>query len=689
MKRELIFEIGAEEIPSTALYQAIGQLKADTEAALDAADLDYALVDVFGSPRRLVVRISDLADRQEDVSLRVKGPSAKAAFDEEGNPTKAAEGFARSKGVPVDALERVEEPAGAYVYAMVERPGRPALEVLPELLGKLVADIDWAKSMRWGTGEVRFVRPVRWLLALFGADVIPVSFGEVCAGRTTYGHRFLAPGPVEVPTASEYDLACKRGLVVYDHTLRAALVREGIEAAAAEAGAVPVMEEKVFAEVVNLVEWPVVGIGRFDSEFLEVPREILETAMESHQRYFPLQDVEGELMAAFVVVHNGDPARTESIISGHERVIRARLADGAFFYHEDLTRPLEAYVADLADITFQEKLGTLAQKVARIERLTARLAEITAAGPGDTAAAVRAAHLCKADLTTRAVIEFPSLQGVMGGYYARAAGEPQAVAVAIPEHYRPRFAEDEIPVTVPGQLVSVADKLDTITGIFAAGMAPTGSADPYALRRSALGVLAISIGGLGLTMDEAITASIDGYEGALEFGRQPLGLAVKTFISGRLEVLLRERGHAYDTVAAVLAVSSDDPADALARCEALTVFRAASDVMDDLSVAFTRAKNLAEPALGTDADVSIMAPEERALADALAEAEGRARESLGVRDYESALGVLAGLRGPIDAFFDSVLVMDADERLRANRLRLLNCFVGLFERFADFSRLAG
>lgn len=689
MRRELVFEIGAEEIPSTPLYQAIGQLKADAEAALAEAALEYGVVDVFGSPRRLVVRVSDVAERQEDVSLRVKGPAVKAAFDTEGQPTRAAEGFARSKGVDVASLERGEEPGGEYVYAVIDRPGRPALDVLPELLSGLVADIDWPKSMRWGTGEARFARPVRWLLALFGADVVPVSFGSLSAGRVTYGHRFLSPGPIEVPTASEYDLACKRGFVVHDHTQRAALVREGIEAAAAEIGAKAVVTEKVFAEVVNLVEWPVAGVGHFDEEFLSTPREVLETAMQSHQRYFPLEDADGALRAAFVVVHNGDPARTEAIVAGHERVLRARLADAAFFYEEDLARPLEGYVADLGDIVFQERLGTLAQKVQRVERLTGRLAEILGADPGATAAATRAAHLCKADLTTHVVIEFPALQGIMGAYYARAAGEPESVAAAIPEHYQPRFSDDAPPASLPGQLVSVADKFDTICGIFGAGMAPTGSADPYALRRSALGVLAIILGGLRLTLDEAIAASLDGYEGALQFERQSLGAEIKAFFTGRLEVLLRDRGHAYDTVAAVLAVAADNPSDTLARCEALSSFRAASGVMDDLSVAFTRAKNLSAAELGVEVDTTLMGAEEAALTDALADAQERADRSLAVRDYDALLGVLAGLRGPIDAFFDAVLVMDPDERLRANRLRLLNRFVQLFERFADFSRLAG
>lgn len=689
MNRELIFEIGTEEIPSAPLYEAIGQLKADTEAALAEASLAYALVDVFGSPRRLVVRVSDLAEVQDDVTLRFKGPAVNAAFGADGTPTKAAEGFARSKGIDVGSLERVEDEAGAYVYAVIDRPGRPATEVLPELLGGLVAGIEWPKSMRWGSGETRFSRPVRWMLALFGADVIPVSFAGVEAGRVTYGHRFLAPGAIEVPSAAEYDLACKRGLVVYDHVRRAALIREGIDAAAAEAGATPVVPEKVFAEVVNLVEWPSVGVGRFDEEFLEVPREVLETAMESHQRYFPLEGSDGSLRPAFVVVHNGSPDRTEAIVAGHERVIRARLADAAFFYREDLSRSLEEYAAELADIVFQERLGTLAEKAGRVELLAARLAALAGADPGATAAAVRAAHLCKADLTTHVVIEFPALQGVMGGYYARAAGEPEAVAAAIPEHYQPRFAGDAIPASEAGRLVSAADKLDTICGIFAIGMAPTGSADPYALRRGALGVLAITLGGLHLTLDEAIGAALDGYADALEFDRQTVGAAVKDFFTGRFEVVLRDRGHAYDTVAAVLASGADDPADAVARCDALTALRATSDVMDDLSVAFTRAKNLSAPDLGTAADPGLMGAEEAVLADALAEAEERAGASLDVKDYDAALGVLAGLRGPIDAFFDSVLVMDPDERLRENRLRLLNRFVALFERFADFRRLSG
>ncbi len=689
MKRGLLFEIGAEEIPSDPLYQAISQLKADAEEMLSAARLDYGVVDVFGSPRRLVLRVTDLAEKQTDQAMRVRGPAIKAAFDSEGNPTKAAEGFAHGKGVSVADLESVEDESGAYVYAVVESPGQEAIEVLPGILGNLVAGLDWSKSMRWGSGETRFSRPVRWLLALFGSEVLPVTFAGLEAGRTTYGHRFLTPGPIEVGSVAEYDSACRRGLVLYDHTERAALVREGIDSAVAEQGASAVVPETVFAEVVNLVEWPTVGIGRFDEEFLDVPREVLETAMESHQRYFPVEGPGGDLLPDFVVVHNGDPERTKEIVAGHERVIRARLADAAFFYQEDLARPFESYVADLETIVFQERLGTLGARVARVEALTARLAELTGADHASTAEAVRAAHLCKADLVTQVVVEFPSLQGVMGRYYALAAGESESVANAIPEHYQPRFAGDALPQSSAGRLVSIADKLDIICGIFAIGMVPTGSADPYALRRGALGILGIVLDGMPLTLDEAISAAFDGYSVTLDIDRNTVGPAVKEFITGRFEGILRDKGHAYDTVAAILGVAADDPADALARCEALSALRAESDVMENLSIAFTRAKNLAEETLGTAADPNLMGTEEAALTEALADAEERAAKSLAAGDHASTLGVLASLRGPIDAFFDNVLVMAPEEELRVNRLRLLNRFVALFESFADFRRLAG
>lgn len=689
MSRDLLFEIGVEEIPSAPLYNAITQLEERVPAALKAARLGYSEIAVVGSPRRLAIIVRDCAERQDDVTLRHKGPAAKAAFDSDGNPTKAAEGFARGKGVSVADL-RVEDVAGgSYVFAVVDEPGRPAIEVLTAALAELATTIDWPKSMRWGSGSARFIRPVRWLVALLGDTVVPVEVAGITAGRTTVGHRFLG-GSVELGSAGEYLDVLRSVKVIASQQERALLLRDAIDTAAAAAGGRAVVPEKTFAEVVNLVEWPTVATGHFDEAFLAVPREVLEEAMESHQRYFPVEGPE-ELLPSFVVAHNGDPARTDAIVAGHERVIRARLADAAFFYHEDLKHPLEAYAERLEVIVFQERLGSLGDKVRRVEALTRALAERADVAPDDAAYAARAAHLAKADLVTHAVVEFTSLQGVMGGYYAKASGESPEVARAIVEHYRPRFSGDALPTTTAGMLVSAADKLDTIAGIFAIGQGPTGSSDPFALRRCAIGVLAmIADGGLAITLDEAIAAALSGYTTTLpNLEPDVTGAAIKEFIVGRLEGMLKDRGHAYDTVAAVLATSADDPADALARAGALTRMRSAEAAIEDLSVAFTRARNLSKAELGTKADASLMGPEEGALAIALDRAERDSADALEIRDYDRLLGVLAELRVPIDAFFDTVLVMDPDERLRTMRLQLLNRFVAVFGAFADFGELAG
>ncbi len=589
----------------------------------------------------------------------------------------------------MESLEVVEDGSGAYVYATVETTGAPAQEVLPALLGRLAEELEWAKSQRWGSGTARFPRPVRWMLALHGTDVIPVQFAGLTAGRHTFGHRFLVPEPIEVLGAFEYLAELDKGKVAVDQQARAAMLKEGIETVAAGIGGRAVVPEKTFAEVVNLVEWPTVAVGSFDEEFLSVPREMLENAMTSHQRYFPVERTDGGLDNRFIVAHNGDPKRTEQIVRGHERVIRARLADAAFFYKEDLALTLEEWLPKLETVVFQERLGTAALKVARVERLAGKVAAMIDAPADETAFAARASHLAKADLVTNAVVEFTDLQGVMGRYYALAAGEAPQVALAIEEHYRPRFAGDELPSTVAGRIVSIADKADTICGIFAAGLAPKGSADPFGLRRSAIGILQMALDGTPVTLDALIGEALEPLESKVAFDVEATGSAVREFFLGRFENILKDRGHAYDTVEAVLVTAADDPGDALARCEALTFFRGSNDAMEDLSVAYTRAKNLAKPELGTSTDAALMGAEEAALADALADAESVAGDLMAQHAYSAVLEALAGLRVPIDEFFDKVLVMDDDEALRTNRLRLLNRFVAVFGVFADFSRLSG
>lgn len=699
MSRDLLFEIGVEEIPSAPLYEAISQLKTDAEKALADVRLGYSDLQTFGGPRRLVLRVTDLVERQEDQTLRARGPAVKAAFDADGNPTKAAEGFARGKGVDVSALERVTDESGAeYVYAVVEQIGRDAVDVLPGVLASLADGLTWPKSQRWGSGTARFIRPVRWLVALFGEEVLPVEFAALTADRYTDGHRFLAPDRrIPVASAEEYDEAARRGMFVFDHEERARMVREGIAAIETRYEARAVVPEKTFAEVVNLVEWPTVAAGTFDAEFLQVPREVIETAMTKHQRYFPLEGADGGLMNRFVVVHNGNPARTDAIVSGHERVIRARLSDATFFYREDLKVNMEDWVAQLDTITFQEKLGTSGAKVARNERLASALAELHGADPGQSAEAVRATHLAKADLVSHVVVEFPVLQGVMGRYYALASGETDAVAEAILQHYQPRFAGDSLPASVPGMLASAADKLDTIVGIFAIGQAPTGSADPYALRRGAIGILTMILeGGLRIDLTAAISAALEGFEGSLE-GLAPntVGEAVRGFFVGRLEVIMRDRSIEPDVVDAVMSAALRhtgevfDPADIMRRAVSLSAFRA-SEAGADLAVAFKRAANLCKPELGTAVDRATLAEEaESTLFEALDNTAAAVTVRMTASDYEGALALLSGLREPIDTFFDEVLVMAEDEAVRTNRLRLLNGLVGLFEDFADFTRLAG
>jgi len=687
--RDLVFEIGAEEIPSGPLYAAVSQMKSLAASGLKDARLEYEQIDTFGAPRRLVLVIRGLAERQNDLDTRAKGPAVCVAYDAAGKVTPAAIGFALGKNVPVNDLVRGKEAGGEYVYAILRAEGLPATEVLPALLARLAAGIDWPKSQRWGSGDTRFIRPVRWLLALYGAEVVPVSFAGLTAGRVTFGHRFLSPGGIEVPSVAEYFEALRRGGVMVDEESRAQFIREGIDSVATEVDGSAVVPEKVFAEVVNLVETPTVAVGHFEAAFLRVPREVLETAMESHQRYFPVQDASGALTSAFILVHNGDPDRTEPIVRGHERVIRARLADAAFFYDEDLKVSMETWVERLGSAVFHEKLGSVADKVARVERLTVALAALHGAAPEEASRAARAAHLCKADLVSHVVVEFPSLQGVMGRYYALAGGEHEAVAQAIVEHYRPRFAGDALPTGVAGLLVSAADKLDTICGIFALGQAPTGSADPFALRRSAVGVLAMVLdGGLHLTLDEAIAAALDGYRDVVEFDLESTGVAVKTYALGRLEIMLRDRGHAFDTVDAVLQVAADDPADAARRCDALTSARSTGP-MADLTTAYARARNLGDASLGAAYDRAEMGEAETTLADAIERSESAVAKAVASSDWEGALARLADLRGPIDAFFTDVLVMDEDPSIRTNRLRLLNRFTALFAEVADFSRLQG
>ena len=686
----LAFEIGTEEIPAFDLHRATLQLEKLVPEALDAVRIPHGDVAVYTTPRRLIAIVADVADETEALEEVFRGPSAKIAFDADGNPTKAATGFARGKGVDVDALERREENGVEYVFATKSIAARDVAELLPGVLEGVITGISWPKSCRWGTTSEYFSRPVRWLVALLDERVIPVRFAGLTAGNLTRGHRFLAPGPHEVATAADLLGVVEAAHVVSSEQAREAVIREGVAQAEQRTGARAELPEKTLLEVVNLCEQPTVLVGTFDEEFLRVPEEIIVDAMLMHQRYFPLYDADGKLTNNFIVVSNGDPAHADTITGGNERVVRARLSDAKFFYEEDLKRPLETYVDRLDEVVFQETLGTMKEKADRIVALAKHLAADAQLSEADAADAERAAYLAKADLVTNAVVEFTSVQGVMGSYYAAACGESDQVARAIADHYRPRFSGDEPPASDVGRIVATADKLDTVCGLFAVGQGPTGSSDPFALRRSAIGIVAMLEAGLPVSLAAAIDAALGTYQDAgIDFDRDAIRAEVADFFVTRTKVMLRDGGCSHDTMDAVLATGVEEPAQIIARTYVLEAERlGAPEAFDDLATAYARANNLRDADLGVEVDEALLSDAERALLAATDEAAACVKEALAVDHFGAALAALAALRAPIDAFFEDVLIMDDDLALRENRLRLLNRFVAVFAHVADFGKMA-
>ena len=687
-KRTLAFEIGTEEIPAFDLAGAVKQLSTMVPSLLDDAAIPHGAVKIFSSPRRLIVIAEEIPEATEEKNEVFKGPSAKIAFDAEGNPTKAAQGFARGKGVDPSSLV-VED---GYVYARTHTPSVNVASLLSSVLNKIIHGLSWPRSQRWGVQSEYFTRPVRWIVALFGDEVIDFTFAGLVAGRTTYGHRFLAPGPFEVADADSLVDVVRSASVIPSEAEREQVIREGVAKAEAETGFTAVLHPKTLVEVINLAEYPTVLVGTFDEEFLKVPEEIIVDAMLVHQRYFPLYDKDGKLTNRFIVVSNGDPACAETIVDGNERVVRARLYDAKFFYDEDLKQPLESYVDHLGEVVFQEKLGTMLDKTNRIQRLADHLAEDAGLAGQDLSDVERAARLCKADLVTSAVVEFTSVQGVMGSYYAAASGETAQVAQAIEQHYRPRFAGDEAPDTVVGKIVAIADKLDTVCGLFAVGQGPTGSSDPFALRRSAIDIVAMLSGkdAVEVSLVAAIDAALASYaQQGIEFDTDAARRDVIEFFITRTKVMMRDAGNSIDAIDAVLSAGIQEPVELINRVSALEAARSEQpEVFEDLATAYARANNLCDSKLGTEVNEGLLSEVEQALVRAVGQAESNVASALENNNYAAALSELAALRKPIDLFFENTMVMDEDQTLRENRLRLLNSFVAVFANVADFALLS-
>ena len=689
-KHTLAFEIGVEEIPAFDLDSANKQLEKMVPAAFADARIPYDSIEIHSSPRRLIVMAYGVADATEALVEEYKGPAAKIAFDADGNPTKAAIGFARGKGLSPESLERREVNGTEYVFATKNIPATPVADLLPDVLAGFITAIKWPRSCRWAAYREYFVRPVRWIVAMLDDVVLPVSFAGAESSNFTMGHRVLAPGKHTVDTAANLLDVIRAAYVIPTQAERERIIREGVAAIEAETGFTADLPAKTLLEVVNLSEYPQPLVSTFDEDFLQVPEEIIVDAMLMHQRYFPLYDAAGKLTNKFIIVSNGNPECAATIIDGNERVVRARLDDAKFFYEEDLKHPLESYIEKLDKVVFQESLGTVRQKAERLEKLACALSADAQLDAADAADAKRAARLCKADLVTNAVIEFTSVQGVMGSYYAAASGETPQVAQAIGQHYQPRFAGDALPDTTVGKLVALADKLDTICGLFAVGQGPTGSSDPFALRRSAIGIVNMLETGLPISLAAAIDESLASFAAqGVAFDAAAVRAEVVDFFVTRTKVILRDGGVNADTIDAVLAAGVEEPAVISQRAHALEDARANdAETFDNLATAYARANNLRKPELGEDVDDALLTEPERALAGAVATAEQAVASALASDDFAAALSQLAALRAPIDGFFADVMVMDEDAALRDNRLRLLNRFVAVFANVADFGKMA-
>ena len=687
--RDLLVEIGTEELPPKALRRLSTAFLEGIVKGLDDAALRHGKAVPFATPRRLAVRVPSVALTQPDRQMERRGPALQAAFDADGNPTRAAEGFARSCGVTVAELERLESDKGAWLVWRSVQKGQPAAELIPHIVRAALDGLPIPKRMRWGDLDAQFVRPVHWAVVLLGDQVVETELLAVTSGRATRGHRFHHPAALDVPDAAAYEGLLREARVVASFKERCETIRTLAEQAGREAGGRAVIDEALLEEVAAMVEWPVAVTGRFEERFLQVPQEALISTMKANQKYFHVVDGEGRLLPRFITIANIESRDPDVVREGNERVIRPRLADAEFFWNQDRKQPLDAHVERLATILFQQKLGTLHDKAARVEHLATWIA---ARIGGDETWARRAAWLAKCDLMTEMVYEFPELQGIMGRYYAAADGEPEEVSRAMEEQYLPRFAGDRLPGTRTGQALAVADKLDTVCGLFAIGQPPTGSKDPFALRRNALGALRILIEG-GLDID---------LESLLEEARQALGERVETddltgqvfdFMMERLRAWYHDQGVAPDSFEAVLARRPTRPLDFHHRLLAVSHFRSLPEA-EALAAANKRIANILRQAREKGIDfpervetARLASEPERDLAEAVERLEQEVGPLAEAGEYEPALGRLASLREVVDRFFDQVMVMVDDPLLRGNRLALLARLQALFLRVADISRL--
>ena len=689
MSKDLLFEIGLEEIPARFIRAAMEQLQERMSKWLEASRIANSGVTAYATPRRLAVLVKDVAEKQEDISEEVKGPARKIALDAAGEWSKAALGFARSQGVTPEQFTFKELAGVEYIYATRNSDGVETASLLSEGLNGIVSAMTFPKNMRWGTHDFKFVRPIRWMVALFGSEVIDLEITGVKAGKVSRGHRFLGTEAM-ISQPSEYVEQMRAQHVIVDVKEREQLILDQINQLASEKDWTIAIKEDLLEEVLFLVETPTVLFGTFDPSFLHIPQDVLITSMREHQRYFPVLDTAGKLLPFFVTVRNGNAESLDVIAKGNEKVLRARLSDAKFFYQEDQKLKIEDALAKLENIVYHEEMGSIGDKVRRIRQIADALSKKLGLTDTTTAEVSRTAEICKFDLVTQMVYEFPELQGTMGEDYARKAGESDAVAKAIFEHYQPRFAGEAVPASEAGYVVSIADKIDTIVGCFSIGIIPTGSQDPYALRRQAAGIVQIVLEHkLSISLQEIFEIALNVHENSrkMKHSASELRINLYEFFGLRVKRLLSDNVR-YDVVDAVIAAGYDDVVAVVSRSLALN---AAVQNQDDFKItvdSFNRVSNLAAKAQGSSVDPALLTDNaEVTLFETWQSLHNPYQEALSARNADEALRILSGLKDAVTGFFDSVMVMAEDEKVRSNRLALLAGIDADTKAFADFSKL--
>ncbi len=684
--KPFLFEIGVEELPARFIQPAKEGLLKLIDESLATAHIEHGAITIYGTPRRIVLLIDAVAETQKDVVTVKYGPPAARAFDAQGKPQPAATGFAKSQGVDVSELKIAKKDTNELVCVEKLEKGKNSLEVLPELLAGLVPRIPFPKKMRWGLGEFEFARPIQWLVCLLGESVIPLTVAGIRSGNTSRGHRFLAKGPVSITHPSQYVEELKAAYVVVNEEERLATMTEGIREIEGRAKGKAVTDEALIQEILYITEYPYALMGRFEAEYLDLPRAVLVNVMKGHQRYIPLEGPDGALLAAFIFFANTIPGDPEQVIRGNEKVLRARLADARFFFEEDRKVKLETLHDRLSAVVFHERLGNLKEKSERIKQIALFIGRSMGV---DSQALIRASILLKADLLTHMVGEFPELQGVMGRMYALTQGEEKEIALSIEEHYYPVGTSGALPGSDLGTVMALSDKMDSLTAFFSVGITPTGNLDPFALRRQALGIIKIVVNrGLHIPLQELISVAYNALRANGKLALETVQQTLTDFISTRFKFSMIEEGHNQEFVNSVLPAASSDIYDGFMRLRALETQKSIEDFVR-LMIGFKRVYNITKSlADTTEIDTGLLAEgEEQDLFQLYSTTKTPFLSAMNAREYEAALAILVGYKETIDRYFDKVFVMVEDERVRANRLALLTKIKDLFLTYGDFSKI--